>query len=231
MKIQNLQPPKQYQQGWTEFYKLKFKLTSDVLIPRPETELLVEEVLNYNPKTILDLGTGSGCIAISIAKNSPQSKIIATDVSEKALNIAKQNAKLHRVEGQIIFLKSNLLEFISEKAKAPDVIVANLPYIPTHRLLLIDPMVTEFEPKVALDGGLDGFELYRKLFSQMKEKNFIPKILLIEIDSSHSDLAIREAHKFFPNSKASIKKDLTYSDRILMIKLTDDKAASISSAT
>ncbi len=110
--------PKQYQQGYTEFYKLKFKVTPDVLIPRPETELLVDEVLNYcnlYPETcnlILDLGTGSGNIAISLAKNNKKIKIFATDMSEKALEVAHENAKKHRVEKRIFFLVSDLLSSI-----------------------------------------------------------------------------------------------------------------------
>src|SRR3989344_4016436 len=205
--------PKQYQQGWTEFYKLKFKLTPDVLIPRPETELLVDAVLAlYHPKTfmsssgstrgsnnkmdsrlrgndqvvVLDLGTGSGCIAISIAKNNPKIKIIATDVSKKALKVAEENAKTHKVENQIIFLEADLLP---DFKISPDIIVTNLPYIPTQRLKYIDPVVTDFEPRVALDGGEDGFELYRKLFQQLALhlKGGKLKYLFGEIDYTHGE--------------------------------------------
>src|SRR3989338_2986190 len=108
--------PSQYIKGWVEFYKLKFKVTPDVLIPRPETELLVDAVLNYcnlHPKTcnlILDIGTGAGNIAISVAKNAPTVKIIAIDISRKALGVAKQNAKLHGVEDRVEFVRSNLLD-------------------------------------------------------------------------------------------------------------------------
>jgi release factor glutamine methyltransferase len=109
MKLKQSSAPIQYQRGWTEFYKLKFKLTPDVLIPRPETELLVDEVLKLNPQTVLDIGTGSGCIAISIAKNSPKVKIFAIDISPAALEVAKKNAKFHKVEKQIIFLENDLM--------------------------------------------------------------------------------------------------------------------------
>src|SRR3954464_2584997 len=101
--------PIQYQRGFTEFFKLKFLVNHDVLIPRPETELLVEQVIKTNPTTVLEIGTGSGCIAISIAKNLPECKVIATDISPKALNVAKKNAKLHSVVNQISFQKGNLL--------------------------------------------------------------------------------------------------------------------------
>ena len=227
--------PSQYLKGWCEFYKLKFKVTPDVLIPRPETELLVDEVIHsklitLNSKlTILDLGTGSGCIAISIAKNLPKAKLFALDISSAALEIAKMNAKTHRVQNRIFFLKSDLLSFYSSKELTqngrssnvrqlnPDIIVTNLPYIPTSRIHLLDPSVRDFEPRIALDGGSDGFELYRKLFSQMEERNIIPKILIAEIDYKQGEIALSEAKKYFPDAKAEIKTDLNKNQRILLI--------------
>ena len=111
--------PKQYRQGYVEFYKLKLKVDERVLIPRPETELLVDEVLAFvgsDPlkgrtlsATILDIGTGSGCIAISLAKNLPKARIFATDISSEALNVAKENAKLNKMTERIFFFKSDLL--------------------------------------------------------------------------------------------------------------------------
>lgn len=207
--------PKQYLQGWVEFYKLKFKVTPDVLIPRPETELLVDEVLKNNPQTVLDLGTGSGNIAISIAKNNKKVKIFATDVSRAALKIAQENAKKNKVEKRIFFLESDLLENIKT---APDIIVTNLPYIPTLRIDYLDVSVRDFEPHIALDGGKDGFELYRKVFAQMIEKNLIPKIFIGEIDETHGELAKKEAQIYFPKAKIEIKKDLAKKDRILVIR-------------
>lgn len=224
----NKQLPKQYQQGYTEFYKLKFKLTQDVLIPRPETELLVDEVLRFyrdcfvvntprNDVTILDIGTGSGCISISILKNLKSAKIIATDISEKALEVAKINASFHKVDKKIIFLKSDLLSFVAEKSKSPDIIVTNLPYIPTGRLLFIDPMVADFEPRIALDGGSGGFEIYSQLLHQMKDKNFIPKLFLGEIDYEQGNIAKSVVNQIFPNASVEIIKDLAGLDRILKI--------------
>lgn len=241
--------PKQYQQGYTEFYKLKFFLTPDVLIPRPETELLVDEVLSIirdawlveektHPLTVIDVGTGSGCIAISIAKNAPNAKIIATDISEKALEVAKKNAQFHKVENQIIFLKADLLSWLHPKGvnSKLDVIVTNLPYIPTARLMYIDPMVRDFEPKVALDGGRDGFELYRKLLKQLASYpsgvlskppgskppggwiSLTPKYLFAEIDYTHGELAVQETLKLFPKASVEVVKDLAHMQRILKIR-------------
>lgn len=258
LKNQNNRPT-QYQKGWVEFYKLRFKLTEDVLIPRPETELLVDDVLTFAKNcslypipctlTILDIGTGSGNIAISLACNLKGCivNIIATDVSKKALIIAKQNAKLHGVEDKIDFLESDLLNdevinVIASKAKQSSqetslikiatgssslrndgigntlIIVTNLPYIPSARIPYLDESVTDFEPHVALDGGEDGFELYRKLFFQIKEKGLKPNLILGEIDYTHGEIATSESEKYFPDAKVEVKTDLAHKQRILTIQ-------------
>ncbi len=244
--------PKAYQQGWIEFYKLRFKVTPDVLIPRPETELLVDEVLDFiqnyqlrinneefkkaakkirnssliidNSLTILDLGTGSGNIAISIAKNLPQNsqvKILATDISGKALKVAKQNARLHGVENRIDFIQSNLLEnckpIIHNTNPQSLIIVTNLPYIPSERIAYLDSSVKDFEPNIALDGGADGFDLYRKLFAQINKKGWHPNLVIGEIDYTHGELAITEAQKYFPDAKIEVKTDLAKKQRVLLI--------------
>lgn len=209
--------PSQLVKGWVEFYKLKFKVSPNVLIPRPETELLVDEILKFTNKlTVLDLGTGAGNIAISIAKNAPYLKLIATDVSKKALIIARQNAKFHNVEDKIKFIQSNLLEKVSD---TPDIIVTNLPYIPSARIPYLESSVKDFEPHIALDGGEDGFELYRKLFAQVKEKSWQPKLIIGEIDYTHGELAVNEAQKYFPDAEIEVKKDLAHLQRILIIKI------------
>lgn len=216
-----LSRPSQYIKGWVEFYKLKFKVNENVLIPRPETELLVDEVLKFiihnSPCTILDLGTGSGNIAISLACNLKgcNVKIIATDISPKALKVAKQNAKLHGVGKQITFVESNLLEKITLQ---PDIIVANLPYIPNYRIPYLDSSVKNFEPHIAFDGGSDGFELYRKLFSQIKKKGWKPKLIIGEIDYTHRELAYHESYKYFPATQIEVKTDLAHKQRILLIR-------------
>ncbi len=212
-----LSKPSQYIKGWVEFYKLKFKVTPDVLIPRPETELLVDAVLNNisEKDVVLDLGTGTGNIAISIAKNTANTQIIATDISKKALKIAEQNAKLHGVLNKIKFILSNLLENINQPA---DIIVTNLPYIPTARILYLDCSVKDFEPHSALDGGENGFELYRKLFQQIVEKDWKLKLIIGEIDYTHAELAVIEAQKYFPEAEIEVKKDLAHLQRILTIK-------------
>lgn len=218
--------PKQYIQGWVEFYKLKFKVTDDVLIPRPETELLVDEVLNYcnlYPKTcnlILDLGTGSGNIAISIAKNAPAVNVIAIDISKKALRVAAKNAKLHGVEDRIRFIKSNLLSGLNchlLPVTCNLLIVTNLPYIPSGRIPYLDSSVKDFEPHIALDGGEDGFALYRKLFQQIRLHLSGVKLIIGEIDYTHGELAANEAQRYFPDATVEVKTDLAHKQRILRI--------------
>lgn len=227
--------PKAYKQGWVEFYKLKFKVTPDVLIPRPETELLVDAVLTHvrrrlawlKPLTILDLGTGAGNIAISLAKNlmghpwGGKLKIIATDISSKALKIAKQNAKLHGVLDKIDFVESNLLSGFDSsliRDHSSLIMVTNLPYIPSERIPYLDSSVKDFEPHIALDGGEDGFSLYRKLFEQINKKGWKPKLIIGEIDYTHGELAVIEAQKYFPDAKIEVKTDLAHKQRILMVK-------------
>lgn len=224
--------PQAYQQGWIEFYKLRFRVTPDVLIPRPETELLVDEVLSYSQTlnhtpytlTVLDIGTGAGNIAISVAKNMPEVKIIATDVSGEALKIAQQNAQLHGVENKISFIKSDLLSDLDHAlnpAPYPLIIVTNLPYIPTDRINYLDSSVKDFEPFVALDGGKDGFAAYRQLFTQINQKGLKPALILGEIDYTHAETALQEAQRFFPKAEVEVKKDLAHLQRILIIKSTD----------
>ena len=238
--------PSQYIKGWVEFYKLKFKVTPDTLIPRPETELLVDEVLRFlsqlqttnselQTPAILDLGTGAGNIAISIARNinpagSTHStrgvKLIATDVSTKALKVAKSNARLHGVNKRIEFIQSNLLSDLPSNLLPVTcnlIIVTNLPYIPSARIPYLDSSVKDFEPHIALDGGEDGFGLYRKLFQQIAKlslppQGWKPKLIIGEIDYTHGELAVNEAQKYFPDAEIEVKKDLAHLQRILTIK-------------
>lgn len=231
--------PEQYKRGWVEFFKLKFKVTPDVLIPRPETELLVEKVIKINPKLVLDVGTGAGNIAISVAKNLKGVRVTATDVSEDAIKIAKQNAKLHGVEEKVEFIHADLLDVYSSsvarslKAKSslrragsnskdalfvPDLIVTNLPYIPSERIEYLDASVKDFEPRVALDGGDDGFGLYRKLFEQMIQKKIIPSFFIGEIDYTHAEIAVTCALKYFPKARIEVEKDLAHMQRFLVIE-------------
>lgn len=209
--------PIQYITGIQEFMKLKFFVTKDVLIPQPDTEILVEEVIkiakNMKKPAILDLCTGSGAIAISIAKYIPNLNIIATDISSKALEIAKQNAKFNGVKQNIEFIESDL--FAKLKDKKFDIIVSNPPYIPTNDIKTL-PKDVQFEPIIALDGGLDGLNFYNKIINASDD--FLRKngYLCLEIGYNQKE-SIR---KIISNDKkikdAYFKKDLCKNDRVVI---------------
>lgn len=159
--------PYAYIVGYKEFMKLKFKVDKNVLIPRPETELLVENVLKIiqtnNYENILDLCTGSGCIAISLKKNAKDINVTASDISKKSLNIAIDNSKV--LNANISFIQSNLFENISDIF---DIIVSNPPYVPTKDIEQLQSEIQK-EPIIALDGGIDGLDIYRTIAHEAKE--------------------------------------------------------------
>jgi release factor glutamine methyltransferase len=201
-----------------EFYGLPFFVDSRVLIPRPETEFLVDKILELvkndpNLKKIVDIGTGSGNIACSLAKNLKDAEIFATDVSDKALEVAKINAK--KLDVTISFIKSDLLDELKEMEF--DIIVANLPYIGTESNSFVSKETQEHEPHVALFGGVNGLELYEKLFSQVKDF----KYLMGEIGFMHREFLEKLFKKYFPDSKCEILKDLAGLDRYFIIKKYD----------
>ena len=209
--------PLAYILGYQPFYGLDFAVNSNVLIPRPETELLVEEILNttisYNNLSVADIGTGSGVIAITLAIMRGNYKFYAVDQSAAAVELAKQNAKAHNVLGKIDFKTGHL--FANTKDKF-DVIVSNLPYIPSSRLEQLDPELS-WEPPQALDGGTDGSEVISKLIYESVLHVKPDSTIFLEIDHSHSDKLINIANKVFPTSSIQIKQDLQGFDRILII--------------
>jgi len=202
-----------------EFFGLNFYVDERVLIPRPETELLVENVvgtiheLSLQKMIIAEIGTGSGCIAISLAKNC-NCKIIATDISKKALQVAKKNAKTHKVLSKIQFLRGDLLEPI--KNKKINILVANLPYLTNNYSGL------KYEPQLALKAGARGLVLYKKLFSQIVARKNKPKQVYIEIAHEQAHALTQIIKKFFPvethcSASLQIIKDLANLNRIIRI--------------
>jgi release factor glutamine methyltransferase len=215
--------PIAYILGSKEFYDLKFKVNKNVLIPRPETEILVDEVITFVKAqgsglraqgNIIDVGTGSGAIIISLAKNL-RGKFYATEISSKALTIAKQNAKLNKVN--IKFFKGNLLQPFSFELRAlsPElIIVANLPYLTAKELQ--NPNL-KFEPKVALNGGQNGLEYFYELFDQIEKYKIKPQAIFLEIGWNQAAKIMQMVKKVLPNYKFEIKKDLSRFDRIVKI--------------
>ena len=203
-----------------EFMKLNFFVNEDVLIPRPDTEILVEEVIKIakkiKAKNILDMCTGSGAIAVSLAKYLDNVEITAVDISTKTLNVAKTNAKNNEVENKITFIESNLFEnIVNEKY---DIIVSNPPYIKKDVIKTLNKEVQK-EPKIALDGGYDGLDFYRKITHQSEEYLKFNGYLCFEIgyDQKKDVIKIINDERKFTGTYS--KKDLCDNDRIVVTRL------------
>lgn len=203
-----------------EFMKMNFYVDENVLIPRPDTEILVEEVIEIarkiNAKKILDLCTGSGAIAVSLAKYIENSQITAVDISGNALNIAKQNAKSNLVQNQITFIKSDLFKNLPKEKY--DIIVSNPPYIKQDIIKTLDKEVQK-EPIIALDGGKDGLDFYRKIIKQgyefLKYKGYL--CLEIGYDQKIDVIELIENEEKYIDTYS--KKDLYGNDRIVITKV------------
>ncbi len=215
--------PVAYLIGRKEFYGLDFKVNKNVLVPRPETELMVEEAIaeiNKHKKNILiDVGTGSGCIPISILKNTKQVKCFAIDISPKALAIARCNAKKHNVK--IKFLRGNLLAPIIKnlthflKGAEKIVITANLPYLTEKQYR--QNQTLHFEPKLALVATKSGLALYEKLLQQISALPKAHITLFLEIDPSQSPAIIKIIKKYLPSTEVKIKNDYAGNERLVII--------------
>ena len=203
-----------------EFMKMNFYVNEDVLIPRPDTEILVEEVINISNKAnkvkILDMCTGSGIIAISLAKYIKNSEITAVDISPKALRIAKLNAKNNNVENKITFIESDLFNNIVKEKY--DIIVSNPPYIKNEVIKSLDKEVQK-EPYIALAGGEDGLEFYRKIINQGFEYLKFNGYLCLEIGYDQKKEVIDIINSEEKYSETYAKKDLAGNDRIIIAKI------------
>ncbi len=209
--------PLAYLTGHKEFFELDFFVNKHTLVPRPDTELMVEEAIKKITKktTIIDIGTGSGCIPISILKNIKQKNIqtFATDISRGALRIAKKNAKKHNVD--ITFLHGNLLEPIIPKIKTQNtelVITANLPYL--DESWYDESPSIKYEPKSALVAKEKGTALYRELLEQI-DKTKSSAIVMMEIDPRQVD----DMKKLLHGRSYEIKKDLSNNDRLIILSI------------
>jgi release factor glutamine methyltransferase len=214
--------PVPYILGRRGFFERDFRVTSHVLIPRPETEHLVEAALAWVADRggtsaeglhIVDVGTGSGVIALSLAARLPRAHILATDVSAAALLVARENGT---GLGNVRYVQANLLDGIRASF---DVICANLPYIATHDLSVLD--VAKFEPPVALDGGGDGLTLIRELLRQAPSHLKKPGLVLLEIGADQGANARALAQTAFPNAVVTVLKDYGGLDRVVRISQAD----------
>lgn len=185
--------PVQYIIGHQEFYGLNFIVTPDVLIPRPETEFLVEQVIeiarDLESPIIVDLGTGSGCIAVTVAVNLANARVIATDISGQALAVARANAGEHHVVSRVDIVQGDRLAALEGKGfdGMIDIIASNPPYVPTERIGLLQREVRDFEPDIALYGGRDGLDFYRYLLTDSLKYLKQGGHLVFEIGYSQSE--------------------------------------------
>jgi release factor glutamine methyltransferase len=207
--------PLQYLTGHIEFFGFGFYVNPSVLIPRPETEIMVEQALEigrkYEHPVIVDVGCGSGAVAVTLAEHLPQSKIIALDISKSALDLARKNAGRYNCEN-IEFIESNLLNGVADRRF--DVICANLPYVPTP-----EASSNMFEPQLALDGGPDGLDVIRRLVRQIASRADIPDWLLLEFGTGQTTLIKSILEEHLPGSQTEIFSDLIPLDRVSVTHL------------
>ena len=221
VKRRTQREPLAYITGAKEFYGLPFVVSEEVLIPRQETELLVDTAivqaksLDKSEISIVDVGTGSGAIAVSLALNIPTSSVIAVDISESALTIADDNRRAHGLYSRVKLRRGSLLEPIVEKI---DILVSNPPYIRSDKLTSLQEEVLK-EPMVALDGGYDGLELIKKLLFQAVDKMSNPSVILFEIDSDQAAEAVKLSQQFFPSAITTVLKDLSNNERAVLLEI------------
>ena len=213
--------PIQYIKGVETFFGRDFKVNEDVLIPRYETEELVENILyriddyfaDYQTITLCDVGTGSGAIATSLALEEPRLKVYATDISVNAVNVAKENAK--NLNADVEFMVGDMLEPLIDRNIKVDIFVSNPPYIPQEQE--IEAIVKDNEPHVALFGGADGLYFYRKIFKGVRSLLNDRALLAFEMGFDQRELMEEALQKYFPDDCYEIIKDINGKDRMLFI--------------
>ena len=213
--------PLAYILGHREFYGVDLTVGPGVMVPRPETEMLIEramlvcmERMERAGLVVADVGTGSGGIAVNLAMHLPGVRLYATDISADALEVARDNVDKFGLGQRITLLKGDLLEPLPGRV---DVIVANLPYIPSARLKDLQPELA-WEPRTALDGGADGMVVLRRLMGQAAGKLAMDGVMLLEIDPGQGEPLRRMATRLFPAAATSVEKDLAGLDRIFVVE-------------
>lgn len=213
--------PTSYITGRKEFFGLEFEVTRAALIPRPETEVLVEIAVDFihrqysgQPINAADVGVGCGTIAVALARTLPNVNIIATDTSKRALKLAQQNAERHEVADHITFAHGNLLAPLTEPVQ---VIVSNLPYVRTADWQALPPEIHNYEPKMALDGGEDGLDLVRRLLKRAPHHLSPTGALFAEIGDEQGPLAADAASRVFPDARVEVRPDLAGLNRVLCV--------------
>ena len=212
--------PTAYITGQREFYGVDFYVDRRVLIPRPESELLVEKALELGrrgARSFADIGTGSGCIAVSLAVNLPKARVYATDISEDALAVARLNCRRHNLESRVCFVRGDLADPLPE---CVDVIIANLPYVRQSDLPSVN--TRGYEPVLALNGGEDGLDRIRALIAQSASKLNTPGHIMLEIGQGQEERVVDVLKRQFPAATIEVLPDLGAIRRVLIASLPMD---------
>ncbi len=211
--------PFAYITGSREFYGRSFYVRPGLLVPRPETELLVETALNWlnshpDQRNAADIGCGTGCIAVTLAAEVPDLQMTAVDIDTLAAEVTGQNAQLHGTSGRVRVKQGNLLSGDSEKY---DLVCANLPYIPSAT---VDHLpAARHEPRLALDGGPDGLDLVNELLQQAQNRLNPGGLILLEIEASQGETAQQAARRYFSSAQITLTQDLAGLPRLVSIQL------------
>jgi release factor glutamine methyltransferase len=217
--------PLAYILGHQEFYGLDFLVDRRVLIPRHETEMLVELALRHAPRVphaspvVVDVGTGSGALALVFAHHLPHAHIFATEISSDALVIARANAARLNLDGRVMFLQGDLLALLAQPF---DILVANLPYIPSARFDRLPREIRDYEPRVALDGGEDGLAVMRRLLARLEAHATRGAVAFLEIPEEQGAAAVELCQRQFPRAPVLLHCDLEGLDRVVEVRWTDD---------
>lgn len=214
--------PMQYVLGFSWFYGYRFDVDDNVLIPRPETEELVANILiemdehfeEYETINAVDIGTGSGAIAISVALEEPKVRMTATDISEGAVQVAKRNAE--KLGAKVEFAVGDMLQPLIDQNKKVDFLICNPPYIPSEEEL--ENSVKDYEPHVALFGGEDGLKFYRQVFQGAKKVLNDKSIMAFEIGYNQKEALLDEVKKTFGDVNAEVLKDINGKNRMLIVR-------------
>ena len=215
--------PSAYIAGHKEFYGLDFKVDPRALIPRPETELVVELALELAARrtnrvedlNIAEVGVGCGAIAIALAVHLPEARVVATDISPAALKLASENVSMHRVEDCVTLMEGDLLQDVSGPI---DILVSNPPYIASAHLATLPREIRDHEPRAALDGGEEGMEVIEQLIRQAKDKLRPGGAMFVEIGWDLGERVLARARGLWPESEVSITPDLAGLDRVLTLR-------------
>jgi release factor glutamine methyltransferase len=221
--------PVAYLTGKTEFYSLELEITADCMIPRPETELLVQRAIEFlrtrsGVQYVCDLCTGSGCIAVAIAKNFTDARVTATDISAAALEVAARNVGKHRLNEHVQLLCGDLFEPVIQQLDVSqfDLIVCNPPYVSTAEYKKLDKNVKDYEPESALLAGADGLDVYRKIIVKVDEFLKPEGVLMLEIGYSQGPAVKNLLKQVDIFSEIIIEKDFHDNDRIITARKISD---------